>query len=268
MAATPSSRPVALITGASVGIGCELAKVFAANGFDLALTARNEEQLRAVAAECEKLGAASRVVPADLAAPGGSQTIYDRLKADNVAVEALVNNAGFGTYGEFADIDLDADLRLLQVNVVALTHLSKLFLREMIARRSGKILNVASTAAFQPGPLMATYYASKAYVLSLSEALAAECRAYGVTVTALCPGPTRTEFQKRAGIESSRLFRGNVMDARTVALAGYAGLMRGNRIVIPGMANRFMASLVPFAPRRLVTQAVRRFNESKSAPAR
>ena len=259
------TRPVALITGASVGIGYELAKVFASNGHDLALVARDEGRLRDVAAECQSVGANSRVIAADLAVAGAAQAIYDRLASDGTAIEVLVNNAGFGTHGEFSAIDVDADLRLLQVNIVALTHLTKLFLRDMVKRRSGKVMNVASTAAFQPGPLMATYYASKAYVLSFSEAIAVECRPYGVTVTTLCPGPTRTEFQKRAGIESSRLFRGNVMDARTVAQAGYHGLMRGSRIVIPGAANRLMTSLVPFAPRRLVTQITRRFNDLKRA---
>jgi short-subunit dehydrogenase len=260
-----TNRPLALITGASVGIGYELAKVFAANGHDLVLVARDEPRLLAVAAECESAGAKARVIAADLAVPGAAQAIHDRLDPGEAPIEVLVNNAGFGTHGEFAAIDVDADLRMLQVNIVALTHLTKLFLREMIRRKSGKILNVASTAAFQPGPLMATYYASKAYVLSFSEAIAVECKPYGVTVTALCPGATRTEFQKRAGIESSRLFRGNVMDARTVALAGYRGLTRGKRIVIPGAANRLLTSLVPFAPRKLVTRITKRFNDLKRA---
>jgi len=262
MEATPN-RPTALITGASVGIGYELAKVFASSGHDLVLVARNEPQLQSVAAECEALGATSRIIPSDLAVTGAAQAIYDRLASDGASVEVLVNNAGFGTHGEFTAIDLDSDLRLLQVNIVALTHLTKLFLRDMVHRGSGKILNVASTAAFQPGPLMATYYASKAFVLSFSEAIAVECRPHGVTVTTLCPGPTRTEFQKRAGIESSPLARANVMDARTVALAGYNGLMRGRRIVIPGAANRLLTALVPFTPRRLVTRITKRFNQLK-----
>ena len=260
-----TSRPIALITGASVGIGYELARVFATNGHDLVLVSRDEPRLRTVAAECQTLGANPRVISADLAVPGAAQVIYDRVTSEALNVEVLINNAGFGTHGEFAAIDTDADLRLLQVNIVALTHLTKLFLRDMMQRRSGKILNVASTAAFQPGPLMATYYASKAYVLSFSEAVAVECRPHGITVTTLCPGPTRTEFQKRAGIESSLLFRGNVMDARTVALAGYEGLIRGRRIVIPGVANRLMTSLVPFAPRRLVTRVTKSFNALKRA---
>ena len=264
MSQTPkTSRPIALITGASAGIGAELAKVFAARGHDLVLVARNESQLREVAGECERLGAKSHVLPADLSLPQAPSVIHERLRADGIHVDVLVNNAGFGTHGEFAAIDADADLRMLQVNIVALTHLTKLFLRDMVDRRAGKILNVASTAAFQPGPLMASYYASKAYVLSFSEAIAVECRPYGITVTALCPGPTLTEFQKRAGIETSRLFRKGAMDARTVALAGFDGLMRGRRIVIPGAANRLMVALVPFAPRSLVTRVTRRFNALK-----
>ena len=256
-------RPTALITGASVGIGHELAKVFAERGHDLVLVARDESRLRDVAQECERLGARSNVLPGDLSVSQMPKVIHERLRADGVQVDVLVNNAGFGTHGEFAAIDADADLRMLQVNIVALTHLTKLFLRDMIDHRGGKILNVASTAAFQPGPLMATYYASKAYVLSFSEAIAVECRRYGVTVTALCPGPTLTEFQKRAGIETSRLFRKGAMDARTVAVAGFNGLMKGRRIVIPGTANRLMVALVPFAPRSLVTRITKRFNQLK-----
>lgn len=266
MNASTDRRPVALITGASTGIGYELAKVFAAQGHDLILTARNKDKLREVAEECERLGVRALVVAADLALPDAPRSIYDGLRSQSLEVDVLVNNAGFGTHGEFARIDADADLQLLQVNIVALTYLTKLFLPDMIARRRGKILNVASTAAFQPGPIMATYYASKAYVLSFSEAIAVECRPYGITVTALCPGPTLTEFQKRAGTESSRLFRKAARDASTVARAGYRGLMRGRRIVVPGVGNRVLAGLVPFVPRRLVTRITRRFNESKRRP--
>lgn len=253
----------ALITGASVGIGHELARVFAENGYDLVLVARNREQLEKVAAECQTLGKIkARVLPKDLSLPDSSREIFDELMRDGVAVDVLVNNAGFGTHGRFAEIELDADARLLQVNIVALTALTKLFLREMVARGNGRILNVASTAAFQPGPLMATYYASKAYVLHFSEAIAQEVGGQGVTVTALCPGPVNTEFQQRAGIQGSRPFKGKgIMDARTVARAGFRGLMAGKRIVIPGFTNKFTAAAARFSPRRLATFIAGKLNE-------
>lgn len=254
---------IALITGASVGIGRELARIFAENGYDLVLIARNVEQLQTVAAECESVGKIkARVLPKDLSLPNAAQEIFDELKRDSVGVDVLVNNAGFGNYGPFADVGLDADLRLLQVNVVALTALTKLFLPEMLARRSGRIMNVASMAAFQAGPLMSTYYASKAYVLHFSEAIASECAGRGVIVSALCPGPVRTEFQARAGIYGSRLFKGKAaLDARTVALAGYRGLMHGQRIVVPGVSNKFIRQITRLIPRRLTTFIAGKMNK-------
>lgn len=253
----------ALITGASVGIGRELARIFAENGHDLVLVARNVEQLQQVAAECESLGKIkARVLQKDLSLPNAATQIFDELKRDDVVVDTLVNNAGFGNYGLFAEVDLDADLRLLQVNIVALTALTKLFLRQMLARRSGRIMNVASMAAFQAGPLMSTYYASKAYVLHFSEAIANECSGKGVVISALCPGPVRTEFQARAGIGGSRLFKGKAsMDARTVALAGYRGLMRGKRIVAPGVSNKLLLHTSGLVPRRLATFIAGRLNK-------
>lgn len=253
----------ALITGASVGIGRELARIFAENGHDLVLVARNIGQLQQVAAECESQGKIrARVLQKDLSQPNAAQEIFDELKRDGVVVDTLVNNAGFGNYGPFAEVDLDADLRLLQVNIVALTALTKLFLPGMLARKSGWIMNVASMAAFQAGPLMSTYYASKAYVLHFSEAIAHECAGRGVVVSALCPGPVRTEFQARAGIHGSRLFKGKAsMDARTVALAGYRGLMRGQRIVVPGLSNQLILQISRFVPRRFATFVAGRMNK-------
>lgn len=172
-------------------------------------------------------------------------------------MDVLVNNAGFGTYGAFAETDLGTELEMLQLNIATLTHLTKLFLEKMLAEGNGKILNVASTAAFQPGPLMAVYYASKAYVLSFSEALANELRGTGVSVTALCPGPTRTGFQRRAGMGASRLFDWGVMDAPTVATIGYRGLMRERPLIIPGLKNKLLGFSVRLAPRRLVPAVVR-----------
>jgi short-subunit dehydrogenase len=170
----------------------------------------------------------------------------------------LVNNAGYGKFGEFAEVPCEDSLGQIQLNVIALTHLTKLFLGAMIERGSGKIMNVASTAGFQPGPMLAVYYATKAYVISFSEALANELRGQGVTVTCLCPGPTDTGFQGRAGTENSRLFKKiRAMDAKIVAGDGYRGLMKGKTLVISGFQNWLTAESVRFAPRRMVTAVSR-----------
>jgi short-subunit dehydrogenase len=255
-------RPTALITGASSGIGAELAREFAAHGYDVVLVARGKERLVALAGELEAAhGIAARVIEADLARPQAPDEIHQQVGQQGVAVDVLVNNAGIGTYGLFAETDLRAELDMLQINVVAVTHLTKLFLRDMLARGHGKVLNVASTAAFQPGPLMAVYYATKAYVLSLSEALANEVRGTGVTVTALCPGPTPTGFQRRARMEDTRLMRSPlVTDATTVARVGYRALMAGKTVAIPGWTNRALTFVVRLTPRGLVTRIVRQIN--------
>ena len=254
----------ALVTGASGGIGEELARLFAADGHDLVLVARSEEKLRRLA---EELGAkhnvSARVVASDLSRADAPQEIFEELEGEGVRVDALVNNAGIGSYGLFAETDLGQELELLQINVVALTHLTKLFLPAMLARRRGYVCNVASTAAFQPGPLMAVYYASKAYVLSLSEALANECEGTGVTVSALCPGPTETGFVAAAGMQESKLFDRGAMTARAVAEAGYRGLLAGKTIVIPGARNALVARVVGMMPRKLVTKVVRGIQERR-----
>src|SRR6202162_5869109 len=177
------------------------------------------------------------------------------------AVDVLVNNAASPVFGLSSETELDNELEMLQVNIVALTHLTKLFLRRMIERQYGRILNLASTAAFEPGPLMAVYYASKAYVLSFSEALANELGGTGVTVTTLAPGPTRTGFQKRGQLEDSRLVQGQIADAQSVALAGYRGLMAGKTIVIPGFTNKLIPWIVRISPRGVVTRGGRRIQE-------
>lgn len=254
-----------IVTGASSGIGYELSKLFARDGYPLLLTARNEERLHAVAEELRAAnGAAVTTCAIDLAAAGAADRLYEAAQSIRQPIEILVNNAGFGTYGPFVDTDLAETLRLLQVNVVALTHLTRLVLPDMVQRNAGRILNVASTAAFPPGPLMAVYYASKAYVLHFSEALDEELSATNVRVTALCPGPTATNFESRAGLGESKLFSSQkVMDARTVAEIGYRGLMRGRRLVIPGWRNKLIAQSVRLAPRRLVAAIVRRLQERR-----
>ena len=252
----------ALITGASGGIGYELALLFASDGFDCILVARSQDKLKELAARLESEHRVKTLVIAkDLARPSAVDEIYEEVSAASMLVDVLVNNAGFPVFGLFAETDLQVELEMLQVNVIALTALTKLFLREMIERRAGRILNLASTAAFLPGPLMAVYYASKAYVLSFSEALANEVRGTGVTLTALCPGPTRTGFQKRGVMEDSRLVRGQIADARSVALAGYRGLMTGKTIVIPGFTNKLVPWLERVSPRGMVTRVVRRMQD-------
>lgn len=248
----------ALVTGGSSGIGRELARLFARDGYHVVLVARDPERLAGAQRELiGQTGAQVATVARDLAQPDAVEQLERELARQGVEVDALVNNAGFGTWGPFAQTDLAEELALLQVNVVALTHLTKVYLREMVKRGSGRILNVASTAAFQPGPLMAVYYASKAYVLSFSEALAEEVAGTGVTVTALCPGPTWTNFQARAGIGNIRLVSRRVMTSEAVARAGYAGMLRGQRVVIPGWHNQLVRLGVKFAPTTLTLRAVR-----------
>ncbi|HEX9094573.1 MAG TPA: SDR family oxidoreductase [Candidatus Dormibacteraeota bacterium] len=252
----------ALITGASGGIGYELALLAARDGFDCILVARSHDRLSALAARLEsEFRVKTLVLAKDLSKPTAVDEIYEEVGAAAMPVDVLVNNAGFPVFGLFSETDLDTELEMLQVNVVALTQLTKLFLRGMIERRYGRILNLASTAAFEPGPLMAVYYASKAYVLSFSEALANELRGTGVTVTILAPGPTRTGFQKRGQLEDSRLVQGDIADAPSVAAAGYRGLMAGKTLVIPGLANKLIPWIVRVSPRGVVTRVVRRMQE-------
>jgi short-subunit dehydrogenase len=263
--AAGGAKMTALVTGASGGIGLELARLFAADGHDLVLVARSADKLSSLADELKgKHNVRARVLPSDLARPEAPREIFDELQREGISIDALVNNAGVGSYGLFAETDLRAELDLLQINVVALTHLTKLFLPAMLARRRGHVLSVASTAAFQPGPLMAVYYASKAYVLHFSEALSNETEGTGVFVSALCPGPTETGFVAAAGMEESRLFDRGAMSAREVAEAGYHGMLAGKRVVIPGFGNALVAHAVGLLPRRLVTKVVRGIQERRN----
>jgi short-subunit dehydrogenase len=255
-------KETALITGASSGIGLDLARLFAKDGCDVVLVARSEGKLRELAAELERdCGVKAHVIALDLAQPHAAQALVQRLP---VAIDVLVNNAGFGVTGPFVETDLAKELEMIQVNIVALTELTKLLLPPMVARRRGRVLNVASTAAFQPGPLMAVYYATKAYVLSFSEAIADELRDSGVTVTALCPGPTETGFAAVADMTTTRLFNvAKPMSSADVARAGYAAMKRGRRVVIPGVKNKLLTQSVRVSPRRLVTTIVRKLQESR-----
>ena len=254
-----------LITGASGGIGYELAKLFAKDRHHLVLVARSAEKLTQFAGELQRqFGVKVKPVAFDLAEPAAAKSLFDQMQHEGITVDILVNNAAYGVLGEFAEIALEESLGQLQLNVVTVTALTRLFVGPMKERRSGKIMNVASTAGFQAGPRMAVYYATKAYVISFSEALASELEGSGVAVSCLCPGPTDTGFQKRAAMENTTLARKpGTMDAKTVALDGYRGLMTGKTLVIPGMLNWLVAESVRFAPRKVVTGISKRLLERR-----
>ena len=260
------ARPVALITGASMGLGAEFARLLASEGYDLVLTARNGARLASIQKEIEGLhGARVHVIVADLGDSRAPITIHEQVRAAGIEVDVLVNNAGFGQYGMFSESNLDTELNMIQVNVTALVHLTKLFLRDMVARRRGRIVNVASTAGFQPGPLQPVYYATKAFVLSFSEAIANELKGTGVTVTALCPGPTPTGFQERANVGRVRGLRMMMrVSPEDVVRAGYRGMLKGAPVVIPGALNNVLVFLLRLAPRRAVTAVVRRLQARTS----
>lgn len=253
-----------MITGASGGIGLELAHHFAKDGHNLVLVARSKQKLENLANELEgKYGMKADVVVADLGESTAVDQVMNEVDKRNIQIEMLVNNAGFGLYGEFHTIDWAQEQEMMMVNMMALTELTKRIVPTMINQKSGKILNVASTAAFQPGPLMATYYATKAYVLSFSEALENELKGTGVSVSILCPGPTETGFQQRASMEDSKLLDGGIMSAEQVADIAYKAFMAGKTLIIPGTQNKLLAFMIRFMPRKLVTKTVRKVQERK-----
>jgi uncharacterized protein len=249
----------ALITGASSGIGAELAALCAAGGYNVILVARSTTRLADLGARLERLHQVrARVVTADVADPAAPDSICRQILDE--PVEILINNAGFGILGSFAESDWSAQSRLMAVNATAPAALTRLLLPGMLSRRSGRILNVASTAGFVPGPFMATYYASKAFLLSFSHALANEVQGSGVTVTVLCPGPTRTDFARAAGGQNSPLFQGPVMQAGEVARLGYDGMMKGKAEVIAGTRNRLMMLGARLLPLAMLARTARRLN--------
>lgn len=254
-----AERPWAVVTGASGGIGLEFARNLAADGHDLVLIARNEEALAALASE---LGAAhgtrSQVLALDLGARDGADAVAQALRDAGIAPAVLVNNAGFGVYGAHVDTSLDDEQAMLDLNITALTRLTKLLLPAMVAARHGRIVNVASTAAFQPGPLMAVYYATKAYVLSYSEALAEELAGSGVTVTALCPGPTLSGFQARSRMDKAALLKTLRMPtSKSVADYGLRAMHAGTRVAVHGVVNKLLAQSNRVTPRRVATKIVK-----------
>ena len=251
------AKATALITGASSGIGRELAECCAAQGNDVILVARRLSELEALAGSlAREHGVSARPLAADLADPAAPPAIFDAAGP----VDILINNAGFGLLGAFAQTDWQVEARMIQVNVTALAHLTKLYLPGMIERRSGRILNVASTAAFVAGPYMAMYYATKALVFSFTLAIAAELEGTGVTATALCPGPTATQFAEVAGNAASKLFKGPAMSAADVAKEGFSAMMAGKPEAIAGSRNRWMIWGMRFAPRRTLTGIAKRLN--------
>lgn len=253
-------REVTLITGASSGIGRELAHLFAADKSDLALTARSRDKLEALADTLRRdHGVEVLVMPADLTDPAAPQMLFDQLTERDVTVNVLVNNAGFGAVGRVSNLALDRQLDMVQVNVVALTRLTRLFLPEMVRRGRGGVLNVGSIAGFQPGPNMAVYYATKAFVLSFTEALAEELVGTGVVATCLAPGPTATQFGADSGMNESVFFRLGTMSAQTVARAGFLALRRGKSLAVPGLTNKLAAFSVRLLPRVAVRKLVKRF---------
>lgn len=261
-------RAAALVTGASSGLGEVFAEELARQGRDLVLTARRGEVLEELAGRWRATyGVAVTVIPADLSEPGAAEALAEAIRARGLALDTLINNAGYGRFGLFESSSLEEQLGMIRLNVEALTALTRLFLPDLVARR-GRILNVASTAAFQPGPWLAVYYATKAFVLSFSEALAEELAPSGVTVTAFCPGPVATGFQARADLDRSSLLRRFPMPgAREVALEGIRAMQAGRRVAIAGRRNWLMALGVRFTPRRLVTRLVARLSRPIDPPA-
>ena len=256
------SRPVALVTGASSGIGVELAREAAKDGYDLVLVARRRDPMQALATELNTAGAEITVISADLGKAGGAAALMEIVKSRGLEIDALINNAGLGDNAPFAEADPERISSMLQVNIVALTELTRLVLPGMVARRRGRVMLLASTAGFVPGPLMAVYYATKAYVLSFGQAIAYELRGTGVTVTTLCPGATATEFAGTAGAGDVPLFNGifPVMQAADVARIGYKGFKTGRPLIITGMINKMMAISGRLSPAFMAVRIAGRMN--------
>lgn len=257
-------RQTALITGASAGLGRDYARLFAADGHDVVLVARRRERLEELAREIGggQSGVQAHVLPLDLSDRAAPRRCADELRARGLAIDFLVNNAGLGTNGPFADADVAKQLEMIQVNVTSLVELTRLLLPDMIARKRGRVLNVGSTAGFQAGPFMAVYYASKAFVNSFSEALAYELDGTGVTVTVSCPGATETEFAGHAGNDSSLLFKLGAADSMSVAREAYAGMMAGRRMVVHGLTNKLGVQALRVSPRAVAIGLAARLNRS------
>jgi short-subunit dehydrogenase len=258
-------KTVALITGASSGIGRKFAEIHAERGGDLIIVARSADKLSAVKDELESQHSIQvTVMPKDLSLPDSAQQIYEEVKAAGIEVDYLINNAGFGGHGKFHEREWADDLAMIQLNVVTLTALCRLFLPDFITHDSGRILNVSSTASLLPGPLQAVYFATKAYVTFLSNALAEELRDTNITVTALLPGATETEFARTSGMDKTELFK-KTASARAVAQDGYDAMLAGKLDVISGVTftQRMILATIPFMPKKLLLSHIRKMQETK-----
>lgn len=256
-------KNTALITGASGGLGLEFAKIHASKGGDLVLIARSGDKLNQLKAELEsQFGISILVIEMDLSNPSAAQEVFTETQNKGIKIDCLINNAGMGTFGFFNDLEWEKEEQMLNLNMMTLTHLTKLYLPKLVEQKKGFILNVASTAAFQPGPLMSTYFASKAYVLHFSEALHNELKSSGIKVSALCPPATKTSFFKSADMTESGLFKGKKLpSAKEVATYGYRSMLKGKSVAVYGFGNRIMASLIGFTPRSLVIKIARKMVE-------
>lgn len=252
----------ALITGASSGIGFELAKIHASKGDNLVLVARSIDKLNQLKTEIEaqfKVNVYN--IEKDLSVINSPLEVYEEIKQNNIQIDYLINNAGFGDIGNFSTTRWEKELRMINLNITALTQLTKLFLNDMLVRKQGKIMNVASTASFQPGPMMAVYFATKSYVLHLTEAINAEVKGSGVSLTALCPGPTESGFQAAAEIEQNMLFNKKNPTSKEVAEYGYKSMMNGKAVAIHGFKNYLLANSVRFTPRNWVVAITKKMQE-------
>lgn len=255
-----ANKGTALVTGASSGIGLEIARALAKEGFSLVLVARRKAELEKLAKECGD----ARVLVADLTKSEAPEEIFAWCEKEKIVVDVLVNNAGFGANGKFHEIDAKREVEMVTVNCASLVHLTSLFVKPMLARKRGRILNVGSVAGFQPGPYMAVYYATKAFVNSFSEAISAEYSGTGITVTVLCPGPTISGFVDAAKMEGTTMFRVlSVADSRSVAVAGVRGMLKGKTMVVPGLLNKVGVQSNRLAPRGLVRALTKRLNSRK-----
>lgn len=255
------AKETVLITGASSGIGMGLAKLFAADGSDLVLVARREDRLNELAEELKsEHGIEVHVLPKDLSKKTSPKEIFNHLKKEKIEIDVLVNNAGFGSRGTVSELDTDLQVDMVQVNAAALTHLTSLFLPGIIERGQGGILNVGSLAGFQPGPNLAVYFATKAYVLSFTEALAEEISNPNIKVSCFAPGPVKTEFGEKSDLENSLLFKLSLMDLEPAVKAGYEGFRKGKTIVIPGLKQQIVPFLNRFTPRLIVRKIAKKLN--------
>jgi hypothetical protein len=255
----PEAKPWALITGASSGIGRALAHQFAQEGYNLVAVARNGERLRELARELsEEQNVLTKVIVHDLAKPSACEEIFKVLTDEGIAIDVLVNNAGFGVHGEYAKTDLSREIDMVNLHITSLLQLTKFFMPQMLTRNFGRILNVASVYSYSSVPMQSVYSASKSFMLSFSESLRNEIRGKGVSVTVLCPGITRTEFRKRMGVGEKKAAKG--MDPAKVAAIGYKALMRGKFIAIPGVGNKTYVWFARMTPRSLMSRVIRKIN--------